>query len=93
MGLDRARRVLGDLADDAAKGIPTILTAHRRPVARIVALETEDDKRWDAAVGWLVTSEYVEGSPQAKGMFWAIVNGECGRDNVAEWYAREGRGQ
>jgi repressor LexA len=42
MGINEARPVLGDLADDAARGIPTILTLHKRPLARIAPLEREE---------------------------------------------------
>ena len=48
IGLDAARSILGDLAADTARGIVTVLTSHRRPVARIVSLGAETEAAREA---------------------------------------------
>jgi antitoxin (DNA-binding transcriptional repressor) of toxin-antitoxin stability system len=88
MGINEARPILGDLADDAAKGIPTILTLHKRPLARIVALETETDRSWDDAVDWLLNSRHTA-DLDIQTAFWGIADGKCTRDNADGWAAEE----
>jgi len=38
-GVEEARKILGDLADDAADGTVTWLTRHRRRIAAIVPVD------------------------------------------------------
>jgi antitoxin (DNA-binding transcriptional repressor) of toxin-antitoxin stability system len=90
MGLDAARPKLGELAADAGlRGVVTILTSHGHPLARIVPLETDDDKRWNDAVDWLLNSVYTA-EPGAQAAFWGIAEGSCTRDNAENWVSEGG---
>jgi antitoxin (DNA-binding transcriptional repressor) of toxin-antitoxin stability system len=48
IGLNAARPILGDLAADTARGIVTVLTSHRHPLARIVPIEPETEAAREA---------------------------------------------
>ena len=88
IGLDKARPRLGELAIEAAGGAVTILTSHGHPVARIVPLETETDRRWNDAVDWLLNSRHT-GDPDIQTAFWGIVDGKCTRETVDTFVSAE----